>query len=149
MRHCFSTKIWLLPQTKANDVRLFTGTFYLFFDEHIMDVIQKKINTRIANTLSRLRAKPSFVESAKYTWVRETGRRGTGYIYFRGLLGFNLYMTDHLFADNEGYFVFGVIMSKTLLMFLLSHITFDDLTDQPKKLVHRSLCSNETSFRVI
>ena len=95
-----------------------------------MDVIQKKTNTRIANTLSRLRAKPSFVKSAKYTWVRETGRRGTGHIYFRGLLGFDLYMTDHLFADNEGYFVFGVIMPKILLKFLLSHITFDDLADQ-------------------
>lgn len=82
--------------TKANDVRLFGDTFYLFFDEDIMDVIQKEKNTRIANTLSRLRVKPSFVESAKYTWVRETGCRGTGHIYFKGLLGFNLYMTSFI-----------------------------------------------------
>ena len=62
----------LLPNTKANDVRSFDGTVNLFFDEHIMDVIVHKTNKKITNTFSCLRSKPSFVESDKYTSVRET-----------------------------------------------------------------------------
>ena len=55
----FQPRSCLLPNTKAvNDVRSFANTFHLFFDEHIMDVIVNKTNTKIANTLSRLRPKP-------------------------------------------------------------------------------------------
>ena len=126
---CFVTLFFrscLLPKTKANDVRSFAGTVNLFFDEHIMDVIVNKTNTKITNTFSCLRSKPSFVESDKYTSVRETDHIEVnaffGLMYVRGLLGWNLHKTDHLFGDHEGRFAVWAIMPNNRSTFLLSHI---------------------------
>ena len=48
-----------------------------------------------------------------------------GLIYFRGILGVNLHMTQRLFSDDS-HFVFGVIMSKNRFRFLKGHICFDN-----------------------
>ena len=46
-------------------------------------------------------------------------------IYFRGILGVNLHMTDRLFS-NDSHFVFGAIMAKTVSDF--SKATFVSTT---------------------
>ena len=48
----------------------------------------------------------------------------------------SLQRVDYLFSDDKGHFAFGAIMSKNRFKFLLSHITFDDYSDQAKKQVN-------------
>ena len=48
-----------------------------------------------------------------------------GLMYFRGILGVNLYTTDRLFS-NDSHFVFDAIMSKNRLRFFKDHICFDN-----------------------
>ena len=48
-----------------------------------------------------------------------------GLMYFRGILGVNLHMTDTLFS-NDSRFVFGAIMSKNRFRFFKGHICFDN-----------------------
>ena len=48
-----------------------------------------------------------------------------GLMYFRGILGVNLHMTDRLFS-NDSHFIFGAIMSKNRFRFLIDHICFND-----------------------
>ena len=48
-----------------------------------------------------------------------------GLMYFRGILGVNLDMTDRLFSNNS-HFVFGTIMSKNRFRFLKCYIFFDN-----------------------
>lgn len=62
----------LLPNIKVSDVKSFGDTFHSLFDEHVMDVIVNKTDTKTAKTLSRLSVKPSFAEFDKYAWVRES-----------------------------------------------------------------------------
>ena len=45
-------------------------------------------------------------------------------MYFRGILGVNLHMTDRLFS-SDSHFVFGAIMSNRF-RFLKDHICFDN-----------------------
>ena len=47
-----------------------------------------------------------------------------GLMYFRGILGLNLHMTDRLFS-NDRQFAFGAIMLKNRLRLLKSYICFD------------------------
>ena len=54
-----------------------------------------------------------------------------GLMYFRGILGVNLHMTDRLFS-NDSHFVFGEIMSKNRLRFFKGHICFDNLQERTK-----------------
>ena len=48
-----------------------------------------------------------------------------GLVYFRGMLGVNLHMTDRLFLNNSN-FVFGEIMSKNRFRFFKGDIFFDN-----------------------
>ena len=52
-----------------------------------------------------------------------------GLIYFRGILGVNLHMTDRLFSGYS-HLVFGVIMSKNRFRFLKGHICFDNARER-------------------
>ena len=94
-----------------------------------MDKIVDCTNTRINETIACLQQSDNFNESSKYTWVKKTGRVEIdalfGLMYFRGILGVNLHMTDRLFS-NDSHFVFGAIMSKNRFRFLKGHICFDD-----------------------
>ena len=57
----------------------------------------------------------------KYTWVKATNKIEPdalfGLMYFRGLLGVNLQLTDRLFSPDS-HFVFSLIMSKNCFQFL-------------------------------
>ena len=46
-------------------------------------------------------------------------------IYFRGILGVNLHMTDRLFSSDI-HLVFGSIMSENCFRFLKGHICFSN-----------------------
>ena len=76
-------------------------TFHLYFDNDIMDKIVDCTNTRTNETIVRLQRSDKFNESSKYTWLKKTDRVEIdalfGLIYFRGILGANLHMTDRLF----------------------------------------------------
>ena len=48
-----------------------------------------------------------------------------GLVYFRGILGVNIHMTDRLFS-NDSHFIFGAIISKKRFRFLKGHICFDN-----------------------
>ena len=50
-------------------------------------------------------------------------------MYFRGILGVNLHMTDRLFSDDS-HFVFGAIMSKSCFIFLKGHICSINLQER-------------------
>ena len=92
-------------------------------------------NTRINETIARLQRSDNFNESSKYSWVKKTDRVEIdalfGLMYFRGILGVNLHMTDRLFS-NDSHFVFGEIMSKNRLRFFKGHICFDNLQERTK-----------------
>ena len=94
-----------------------------------MDKIVDWTNTRINETIARLQRSDNFNESSKYTWVKATDRVEIdalfGLLYFRGLLGVNLHMTDRPFS-NDSNFGFGAIMSKNRFQFLKGHICFDN-----------------------
>ena len=49
-----------------------------------------------------------------------------GLVYFKGILGVNLHMTDKLFS-NGSHFVFGAIMSKNHFRFFKGHICFNNV----------------------
>ena len=80
-----------------------------------MDKIANCTNTKISETIESLRQCNNFNESSKYTWVKKTSKDEIdalfGLMYFRGILGVNLHMTDRLFS-NDSHFIFGAIMSK-------------------------------------
>ena len=67
-------------------------------------------NTRINGTLARLHRSDNFNESSKYTWVKKTDSVEIdalfGLVYFRGILGVNLHMTDRLFSNDSHFFLF-------------------------------------------
>ena len=48
-----------------------------------------------------------------------------GLMYFRGILGIDLHMTDRLFS-NDSHFVLDAIMSKNNFRFLKCHICFNN-----------------------
>ena len=79
-------------------------------------------NTKINETIARLQRSDNFNVSSKYTWVKKKQTRVEidalfELIYFSGILGVNLNMTDRLFS-NDSHFVFGAIMSKKSFRFL-------------------------------
>ena len=49
-----------------------------------------------------------------------------GLMYFMGILGVNLHMTDDRLFSNDCHFAFGAIMSKNRFKFLRGHICFDN-----------------------
>ena len=94
-----------------------------------MDKIVDCTSTRINETIARLQQSNNFNESSKYTCVKETDRVEIDALfelmYFRGILGVNLHMTDRIFS-SDSHFVFGVTMSKNRFRFLKGHICFDN-----------------------
>ena len=82
-------------------------------------------NTRINKTIARLQRSDNFNESGMYTWVKKTDRVEIDALfrimYFWGILGVNLHMTDRLFS-NDIHFVFGALMSKIRFRFFKVHI---------------------------
>ena len=54
-----------------------------------------------------------------------------GLMYFRGILGVNLRMTDRIFS-NDNHFVFGAIMSKSSFRFLKGIICFNNPQENPQ-----------------
>ena len=94
-------------------------------------------NNEIKDTISHFKTNLKCVENlSKYPQVKETDiieiNDLFGLMYLRGLLGMSLQRVDYLFSDDKRYFAFGAIMSKNRFKFLLSHITFDDYSDQEK-----------------
>ena len=94
-----------------------------------MDKTVDCTSTTINKTIARLQRIDNFNESSKYTRVKKTDRVEIdalfGLMYFRGILGVNLHMTDRLFS-HDSHFVFGAIMSKNRFRFLKGHICFDN-----------------------
>ena len=85
-----------------------------------MDKIVDCTNTRINETIARLQRSDN--------WVKKADREIYalfGLMYFRGILGVNLHMTDRLFS-NDSHFSFGAIMSKNRFRFHKDHICFDN-----------------------
>ena len=117
----------LVQNSRANNIEDIEDTFHLHFDNDIMDRIVDCANTRINETLARLQRSDSFNESSKYTWVKKTDRVEIdaffGLVYFRGILGVNLHLTDRLFS-NDSHFIFGAIRLKKRFRFLKGHICF-------------------------
>ena len=115
-----------MPENPDQNIK---DTFHLYFDNDIMDKIVDWTNTRINETIARLQRSDNFNESSKYTWVKATDRVEIdalfGLLYFRGLLGVNLHMTDRPFS-NDSNFSFGAIMSKNRFQFLKGHICFNN-----------------------
>ena len=111
----------LAPNSSANNIENIEDTFHLYFENDIMDKIVDCTNIRINETIARLLHSDNFNESNNYTWVKKTDRVEIdalfGLMYFRGILGVNLHMTDRLFS-NDSHFVFGAIMSKNRFRFL-------------------------------
>ena len=106
----------LLPNTKASNIETFDDTFYLFFDDKIMNMIVHNTDNKIRERLLRLRNnRPAFINSNKNSYVKETVHIEInalfGLMYLRGLLGRNLQRVGYLFAD-EGHYSYGAIMSK-------------------------------------
>ena len=125
----------LAPNSSANNIENIEDTFHLYFENDIMDKIVDCTNIRINETIARLLHSDNFNESNNYTWVKKTDRVEIdalfGLMYFRGILGVNLHMTDRLFS-NDSHFVFGEIMSKNRLRFFKGHICFDNLQERTK-----------------
>ena len=94
-----------------------------------MDKTVDCTSTTINKAIARLQRIDNFNESSKYTRVKKTDRVEIdalfGLMYFRGILGVNLHMTDKLFS-HDSHFVFGAIMSKNRFRFLKGHICFDN-----------------------
>ena len=115
--------------SRANNIGNIEDTFHLYFDNDIIDKIVEYTNTSINETIARLQRSDNFNQSSKYKWVKKTNRVEIdalfGLMYFRGILGVNLHMTDRLFS-NDSHFVFGAIMSKNRLRFLKGDICFDN-----------------------
>ena len=95
-----------------------------------MDKTVDCTSTTINKTIARLQRIHNFNESSKYTRVKKTDRVEIDALfelmYFRGILGVNLHITDRLFSSDI-YFIFGAIMSKNRFRFLKVHICFDNL----------------------
>ena len=66
-----------------------------------MDKTVDCTSTTINKAIARLQRIDNFNESSKYTRVKKTDRVEIdalfGLMYFRGIVGVNLYMTDRLF----------------------------------------------------
>ena len=114
--------------SRANNIGNIEDTFHLYFDNDIMDKIVEYANTSINETIARLQRSDNFNQSSKYKWVKKADGVEIdalfGLMYFRGILGVNLHMTDRLFS-NDSHFVFGAIMSKNRFRFLKGYICFD------------------------
>ena len=67
------------------------------------------------------------------TWVKKTDKVEInalfGLMYFRGMLGVNLYMTDRLFS-SDSHFSFVPIIPKNCFRFFKGHICFDNLRER-------------------
>ena len=123
MRYHFEWNKLLFP--RANNIENIEDTFYLYFDNDVMDKIVDCTNTKINEIIARLQQSDNFNESSKYTWIKKTDRGEIdalfGLMYFRGILEVNLHMTDRLFSSDI-HFVFGAIMSKNRFRFLKGHM---------------------------
>ena len=111
---------------RANNIENIEDTFYLYFDNDVMDKIVDCTNTKINETIARLQQSDNFNESSKYTWIKKKTDRGEidalfWLMYFRGILEVNLHMTDRLFSSDI-HFVFGAILSKNRFKFLKGHM---------------------------
>ena len=99
---------YLALNSRVNNIENIEDTFHLYFDNDIMDKIVDCTNTRINETIARLQQSDNFNESSKYTWVKKTDRVEIdalfGLVYFRGILGENLHMTDRLFLNESHFF---------------------------------------------
>ena len=91
----------LAPDSRANNIENIEDTFHLYLDNDIIGRIVDYTNTRINETIARLQGSDNFNESSKYSWVKKTDRVEIdalfGLMYFRGILGVNVHMTDRLF----------------------------------------------------
>ena len=119
----------LAQKSRANNIENIEGPFHLYFDNDIMDKIVDCANTGINETVTRWQRSKNFSESSKYTWVKKIDTVEIyaffGLMYFTGILGVNLHMTDRLFS-NDNDFVFGAIMSKNRFRFRKGHICFNN-----------------------
>ena len=127
----------LASNSRTNNIENIEDTFHLYFHNDIMSKIVDCTNTRINETIAALLRSDSFNESSKYSWVKKTDRVEIdalfGLMYFGGILGVNLHMTDRL-SSNDSRFVFGAIMSKNRFRFLRVHICFDNSQERTQLL---------------
>ena len=134
----------LAPNSRANNIENIEDTFHLYFDNDIMDKIVDCTITRINETIARWQRNDTFNESSKYTWIKKTDRVEIdalfGLMYFRGILGVNLHMTDRLFS-NDSHFVFGAIMSKSVSNFL--KVTFTSTTHKKEHSCGKQIDSQQ------
>ena len=102
-----------------------------------MNIIAKKTNLRIQDTIDSLSAKHNIGESDKYSWIKTTDiielKALFGLVYFRGLLGGNHNSVESLFSEIQGHYIFSEVMSKNRFKFLLSQLTFDDYQDRQER----------------
>ena len=59
----------LAPNSRANNTENIEDTFHLYFNNDIMGKIVDCTNTRINETIARLRRSGNVNESSKYTWI--------------------------------------------------------------------------------
>ena len=93
-----------------------------------MNKIVDHTNSRINETIVCSQRVESYNKSIdKYALVKGTNKTELnahfGVMYFRSLLGVNLYLTDRLFSPNSHFF-FSSIMSKNCFRFLRSQYSF-------------------------
>ena len=115
---------FLAPNSRANNIENIEDTFHLYFDNDIMDKIIDCTNTKINETIARLQRSDNFNESSKYSWVKKTDRVEIdalfGLMYFRGILGVNLHMTERIFSNDSH------LRQSNRFRFLKGYICFDN-----------------------
>ena len=89
-----------------------------------MGKIANCTNAQINETMESLRQSNNFNESSKYTWVKKTSKDEIdalfGLMYFRGILGVNLHMTERIFSNDSH------LRQSNRFRFLKGYICFDN-----------------------
>ena len=99
----------LVPNTKATGTEDTEDTFHIFFDENIKSKIVGGTNNRINETIAHLQRVESYNKSInKYTRVKVTDKIVLdalfGLMYFRGLRGVDLHLTDDYYHQTVTLF---------------------------------------------
>ena len=89
-----------------------------------MGKIANCTNAQINETMESLRQSNNFNESSKYTWVKKTSKDEIdalfGLMYFRGILGVNLHMTERILSNDSH------LRQSNHFRFLKGYICFDN-----------------------
>ena len=88
-----------------------------------MNIIAKKTNLRIQNTIDSLSAKHNIVESDKYSGIKKMDiielKALFSLMCFKDLLGGNHNSVESLFSDTQGHYIFSAVMSKYRFKFFV------------------------------